>query len=353
MQPTPAQIIKYFKRECTPYEAELVHRYLSAHPEVLEEYVGEKEWRDLAHYSSPKSSRTEKMLGNILLGIERHSEQKVRLINPAIVNALAACLCIAVTILLWVHFNPVSKAKPVPFAAKVTKQLNWRTTINKANHELSVLLDDGSHIVMEPKAAIKYTVPFKRNAREIYLKGVARFYVAKDKSRPFTVYAGPLATTALGTVFKITAKPNSIHTKVRLLSGKVKVVQYQNPEPQSQAVYLLPGKELVFNNKHQSLIVSAFNTNPVKANFAVQAGKTIIKGDTLNFTNQQLPLVINKIEETYNVQIQSRVSLKKYYFTGEFNTRTESLNNVLGTITALNKLHFNLQPDSTYIITKK
>lgn len=352
MQPTPDLIIKFFKRECTPQEAELVHRYLSENPEVMDQYLGEKEWQELTHFKSPEAKRSEKILENILRHIEPERRARVFKLSTRVLSGVAACLCIFATYLLWLHVNPATVVKQAPVMA-AQKPLVWKTTANSSNTVLDITLDDGSRVALNPKSSVRYTVPFKRALRNIHLKGEAKFYVAKDKKRPFTVYAGPLATTALGTVFKITAWPGSSRTKVRLLSGKVKVVQYQHPNPDAQAVYLLPGKELVFNNKKQSLLVSAFDNEPAKPAITIQPGTTLVKGDTLNFVNQQLPLVINKLQETYHVRIESRVNLKKYYFTGDFNRRTEPVTNVLNTITTLNKLRVTMQPDSTFTITKK
>lgn len=352
MQPTPELIYKFFKRECTPQEAELVHRYLSENPSAMDQYLGEAEWQELKHFQSPEANRSEQILQNVLRQVEPQQSAKIFRLNARVLSGIAACLCIFSTYILWLHFNSATAVKQ-PAAVAIQQPLQWKTTTNSSNTVLDITLDDGSRVALNPKSSVRYTVPFKRALRDIKLKGEAKFFVAKDKHRPFTVYAGPLATTALGTVFKITAWPGSQHTKVRLLSGKVKVVQYQHPTPDAQAVYLLPGKELVFNNKKQSLLVSAFGQEPAKPALTLQPGATLVKGDTLNFVNQQLPLVINKLQETYHVRIESRVNLKKYYFTGDFNSRTEPVANVLNTITTLNKLRYTMQPDSTYTITKK
>ncbi|MDT3403583.1 FecR family protein [Mucilaginibacter terrae] len=352
MQPTSQLITKFFKRECTPHEAELVHRYLANNPEAMDQYLGEGEWQELTHFKSPEAGRSAQILKNILSHVEPEPEARVFRLNLRVLSRIAACLCVFATYLLWLHVNPAPVLKNAPVLA-AQKPLIWKTTANRSNTVLNITLDDGSRVALHPKSSVQYTQPFKRARRNIHLKGEAKFYVAKDKKRPFTVYAGPLATTALGTVFNITAWPGGSRTKVRLLSGKVKVVQHQHVNPDAQAVYLLPGKELVFNNKKQSLLVSAFNNEPAKPLITVQPGTTIVKGDSLNFTNQQLPLVINKLQETYHVRIQPGINLKKYYFTGDFNSRTQPITQVLNTITTLNKLNYNIQTDSTFIITKK
>jgi transmembrane sensor len=350
MQPINDLVLKYFKRECTPEEAEQVHEYFTANTDVLNKYLGEQEWTNLTQYKNPEEEKSKIMLNAVLKQIDHEPAVKKLVFNRWFVGGVAACVCLVLTLIFTINLKQQSLAVK-PYAVNKKAVINWQNTVNTGHKVLQIILDDGSRIALAPNAAIKYALPFKAKLRDVYLQGQAKFYVAKDKARPFTVYAGPLATTALGTVFKITAWPKGSFTRVRLISGKVKVVQHQHPNP--QVVYLLPGKELVFNHGSQSLIVSSFNTQPLAPVWPVIAGSTTVKGDTVNFDNQQLPLVMNKLRDYYHVRIESKVNLKKYYFTGEFNTRTDPISNVLSTITSLNKLHYTITPDSTYILSKR
>ncbi len=352
MQPTRDQILKFFKRECTSEEAELIRHYLSEHPLALEEYLSESEWLETNKFSAPDADRSERMLQNILGTIEFLRPQKTVKLNRRWVDGLAACILVACCYFLWMHLNPAKKPVQASIATTDQGSLKWRSTNNQGRLVMHIMLDDGSHVALEPHSTIRYTIPFKREHRDIQLKGQAKFYVAKDKHRPFTVYAGPLATTALGTVFKVTAWPKGKHTKVHLLSGKVKVVQYQLHNANASAVYLLPGKQLVFNNGDRSALVSTYQDRSAKPVITMPPGTTQINGDTLNFRNQQLPLVINELQEAYNIRINTRVRLNKYYFTGEVNSHTETVQSALRTITSLNKLNYVQLPDSTYLITK-
>jgi transmembrane sensor len=351
MQPTRHQIQRFFKRECTPREAEFVHRYLTENPAALEEYLGEKEWQEANDHAAPGSERTERMLHNISKQIAPIAKAKVFRMDVRWINGIAACICLVCFYFLWKHLDHPHKTQPMKVAV-ANAPLQWRTTANVTRSVMHIMLDDGSHVALDPRSVIRYTIPFERDQRDIHLTGEAKFYVAKDKQRPFTVYAGPLATTALGTVFKITAWPKHANTKVRLLSGKVKVVPYQRDHANALAVYLLPGKELVFNNRKGSAQVSAFNDRVAAPAEPVLRSFSEVKGDTLNFVNQQLPLVIDRLQEAYHIRVDTRTRLKKYYFTGQFNSRTESAANVLQTITSLNKLQYVQLSDSTYLITK-
>src|SRR5690348_5936745 len=47
MKITAERIEKFFKKQCTPEEAKEVAAFLKANPELLDEYLNEKEWTDV------------------------------------------------------------------------------------------------------------------------------------------------------------------------------------------------------------------------------------------------------------------------------------------------------------------
>jgi len=136
------------------------------------------------------------------------------------------------------------------------------------------VLADGSRISLDAKT--KITVRFSDTARNIELDhGRARFDVARDAQRPFTVNAGTESITALGTAFdveKIGAK-----VWVTVIQGRV-LVKGANPAITQQApVSLEPGEQFA----------QAANTRPAvtSANLPAvtgwETGQLIFRDDTL------------------------------------------------------------------------
>lgn len=81
-------------------------------------------------------------------------------------------------------------------------------------------LADGSRVILADGAAIE--TRFTRQRRLVILKsGSARFEVAHDGSRPFTVIAGRSETTALGTVFEVDLRKGT--PRIHLVKGLVEV----------------------------------------------------------------------------------------------------------------------------------
>jgi transmembrane sensor len=81
-------------------------------------------------------------------------------------------------------------------------------------------LPDGSRISLVEQA--RATTAFQRDARIVtLLGGKALFAVAKDPSRPFTVIAGDVRVTAIGTSFSVSRRGQRV--EVRVIEGIVAV----------------------------------------------------------------------------------------------------------------------------------
>ncbi len=98
---------------------------------------------------------------------------------------------------------------------------DYRTAIGERR---VVTLADGSRLSLDANSEV--TVRYRAHARALHLlKGQARFDVAHDKSRPFSVVAGNQKVIATGTAFNIDMAGSKI--LVTLIEGHV-VVQDEN-----------------------------------------------------------------------------------------------------------------------------
>lgn len=89
-------------------------------------------------------------------------------------------------------------------------------------------LPDGSVVRLNTNSAVEVSyVATERRVRLV--RGEAYFTVAKDKSRPFWVQAGPLAVRAVGTEFNV--RLGSDRVNVLVTEGKVRVVEDENSGP--------------------------------------------------------------------------------------------------------------------------
>ena len=226
-------------------------------------------------------------------------------------------------------------------------------TVNTTGQPMEVSLQDGSVITLSDKSEISYQEPFITR-RDIALTGEAHFKVAKDATRPFTVYSGALFTTALGTEFSVAAFAKAENIKVRLYEGKVVIRPVDSMDTKWKAdIYLLPGQELVYDNKTMATIVRPFRMNKATvADGNNNSSDTYSKDATwYMFNNQSLAQVFDQLEEMYGVTIiYTKKDIQHMYFIGKFN-KSDSVENVLKQISTLNNLKV-IKKKNQFIITK-
>ena len=119
-----------------------------------------------------------------------------------------------------------------------------------------VRLEDGSQLSLDADTQVE--VRYSRDRRQLVLRqGRARFQVARDPLRPFTVSAGSRTVVATGTEFSVELLSAQVH--VILYEGSVEVLSREadiailptaaGPSPASAAdprdLRLAPGQELV------------------------------------------------------------------------------------------------------------
>jgi transmembrane sensor len=218
--------------------------------------------------------------------------------------------------------------------------------VNENEAVMSVTLKDGSTIQLEKNSSLSYYDSFTNDRRDLSLSGVAVFKVAKDKARPFTVYAGGLATRALGTRFLVnSADPGKI--KIRLMEGKISVSSAKGSDLSMKEVLLTPGQELSFDRISRVYAVGTFVVRPGDmAPRAIPDNKP-----DLVFHKEPLGSVFEKIAHLYKVPLSCRKEdLDGLYFTGTF-LKSDNLNIVLPAICNVNDLLVTKSGDSI-IITK-
>lgn len=336
MKMTEALIQRFINKECSEQEKDAVRQYLAQHPEELERLLTENSWREFETGETVPDEVSSRMLQAIRAQVR--TVQQVRMKWAAAAAVAAAC-----GIALWIWQSDSDKRIPAGMAAATvpvhrSMQPAFHDTINRTNRLLAFSFNDGSQIELAPGSELRYADTFI-TSRDFYLKGEAVFHVAKDPVKPFTVYAGRVATTALGTVFKVIAQPAA--TRVRLLSGKVMV------EPDSllktrgvKTAYLAPGQELNLD------VEKAIATVITPHNQAMPDTVNVI----LTFNNEPLENIFNTLSERYHQKITFREGLLTgMSFTGEFNGGKESLNSFIETTCTLNNLTIHRKNKEIYI----
>jgi ferric-dicitrate binding protein FerR (iron transport regulator) len=289
--------------------------------------------------------------------------------GSSIVRRLLVATAIAASVLLIIavgyNWWGAKKSNTNPVIATVEKNnpasVVVRHEVNTSDKAKRLILSDSSEVVLDPLSEVTWNEPFTNNKRDILLKGRARFSVAKDKTRPFTVFSGQLATTALGTQFTVTAFERDDFITVQLYEGRVVVKPADSIRPRlKNNFYLLPGEELLYSNTQNTARVRRFIDDNSTAKSAAKnehraadqpSLPTGDKGSWYMFNNQPLVQVFKQLSAMYGVDIvYSENDIEKMYFIGKF-SKNDSVGNILKQITGLNNLKVTRQ-HNTYLISR-
>ncbi|MEN7547733.1 FecR domain-containing protein [Rapidithrix thailandica] len=206
----------------------------------------------------------------------------------------------------------------------------------EAGQKRTLKLGDGSRIVLNAGSGVSFVKGFSADKREVTLEGEAFFEVAHDSTRPFTVYAQGIATTALGTSFNVNAYSNQ-ELKVALTSGKVSVKHTQLKSVEE--LILEPGELANFTAEKQTITKSTFHPKLETA---------WVEG-VIYFENSSLEHMEKTLERWYGVEIDLvNKPGKPIYVRGEF--KRQSLENVLTSLSYSCGFRFSIDHSNVKVI---
>ena len=212
---------------------------------------------------------------------------------------------------------------------------------------MRVRLSDSSVATLYPGSSLQYLPVFEESKRDLYLKGKAQFKVTKNTLRPFTVYAGGIATTVLGTRFLVTEHPNK-KVSVMLMEGRVRVWSQQTADS-NRSVILNPGDEVAvtvgqFSNYSLMHNTGGNRENALGETTAITNTEPDDSTNTLVFKNNKLKDVFKKIEEKFGVTINDEKAqgINEKIFTGKF-LEGDSLDFIARTICNFYDLQYRIE----------
>lgn len=241
------------------------------------------------------------VLGNVLGGT--YSNRHVRSV-PAVRRALwvkvaAAIAVLAVASVSWWYLSH-REATPV-----------YVVKANPAGARSSLRLADGTQVNLNAMSSLRFPETFDAQARPVALSGEAYFEVAHDSQRPFQVHIGNLIVTALGTAFNIKAFEEDENMSVSLVTGKVRVQQYQDGQAIQETI-LTPGQKVTVDK-----VTHTFRQS------AIHPDEYAWKRNLLVFESADLAAFIQSIERWYGITVQLQGTPQdNWSFTGRFENQT-------------------------------
>lgn len=344
-------IERFFNKDCTPAEACEVVKYLNEHPGMLDKYLGPADWNNTAPVQMDEAF-WENMWREIRIK-RKPSARKLWLKRIAATAAIILVVIVGYRALYpdAVHFKADSKK------SKVTSS-EQKLRLNTTDKAVTIDLPDSSSVILSPGSVITYQEPFHDKKRNVQLEGEARFRVKQETKRPFTVYAGGLATTALGTDFTIDTRSSGGNSvRVKLHTGKVVVTQAAVAKKSwTEDVYLYPGQQLEYNASRSTARVSRFNEEkklPVQKVLSDKKDpQPVDVAGKLRFTGAPLSEAIPKIESFFRVRITfDSAELSDKNFTGTI-SKSDSPDIILKVIAQMNELELRKE-DGRFILKKQ
>jgi transmembrane sensor len=297
--------------------------------------------------------KAQETLTRVLDSIDKKEQKKARVvaIRPRVMWYAAAA--IALLIGLAVAFNQQhGKANAgKTLAENAQEPAQQRVVSNSTGHNKEMVLADQTIVTIYPGSSIGYYEPFANNRRDISLTGKALFRVAKDAKRPFTVYAGGMATTALGTAFTVsTLIENKV--EVQLFEGRVVVKPIDTIAFNVSDVYLTAGQmATATKDARQMAVTTIIGHKKLPHPAPLGAPAKTVDTAPLEFTNEPLANVFEQLKNRYGATIVYRKSdITALYFTGNA-LKTDSLKTILSIIANMNGLVYSVE-EGKHLIKK-
>jgi len=348
-----AQLIeKFFRNECTSDERELVCAYLKDHPEAVNDFLSVEMWEEFQTSQILDREISERIHANVHHRLFHRRRIVKRIVKLGVAASLILCFGLA-----WMggwfknHHSVTDTSAPATVST-----FSWIESRNTSKSDSVIKLSDGTVAIMKSGSSIRYREPFIwNNRRDVTMEGSVSFHVAKNKLKPFTVFAGDIATTALGTFFTVDYRPGRKTIIVTLKEGKVVVRSSDTLHKKLEKDYfLMPGDQLFYNR--ETLVANLIHSQ--EKNVLVKAGNIKVqynenkKPDWYTFNGTKLSEVFDQLSEYYQVDIYYYPSdVRDKYFAARME-RTDSLDSILNDIALLYHLTIN-KKNGGYLIKKK
>lgn len=182
----------------------------------------------------------------------------------------------------------------------LTDTVVYHTLIVPRGEMQSVILSDGSRVVVNAMSMLKYPVVFPDSTREVYVEGEAKFEVARDGGRSFVVSGKDFQVDVLGTVFNVMSYDEEPVSLVTLLEGKVRA------SSGDRTVILKPGEQVSITPDHDTRVSE------------VDAEAVVAWVDKkINFDAERLDAVMRKLCRWYDVRVLYETpAMRERRFTG-------------------------------------
>ena len=178
---------------------------------------------------------------------------------------------------------------------------------NDTDKPMTIILSDGSSVVLLPGSILEYSTEEHSKRREVRLVGRAFFEIVKNREKPFFVYTDEVATKVLGTSFLIDAPADREEMKIEVKTGQVAVFPLsRHPSEAERAAADESELRGLLVGKDEKVAVSRLNGKPIK--IVETPARTVaakdISEEAFVFDETPVSEVFEALELAYNVEIK-------------------------------------------------
>ena len=206
-------------------------------------------------------------------------------------------------------------------------QIAWQQFTVPNGQRTQVILSDGSKVWINAGTTLQYPSDFGIQNRQVILNGEASFNVTPSDI-PFTVTAGELEITVLGTHFNVRNYPTDGYVETALFEGSVKL-----HTPRNEWI-MKPGEAVRYWKEQQTADIKQMPD--VAEKFAWNNNHLIIN-------SERLEDIARTLERRYDVRITiTSDELKEERYTGKF-VYDETIQQVLKVISLTTRLQYKFE----------
>jgi ferric-dicitrate binding protein FerR (iron transport regulator) len=306
---------RYVENDCTEEERKLVEQWyeLLGDEEGIDATLPPEEIKESLERLWPKIQQH-----TLVAETNRPVSSPVKIMPVWVRWLSAAVITGGIVIAAWLYLNGNEK-QTVPRRENIA---GLHKIKNDKLFNDTVHLPDGSLVILEPNAIVRYNDHFTGPKREVYLEGNAFFKVTRNTRSPFYVYSKNIVAQVLGTSFFVKANPLAHNIEVSVQTGKVAVYEYgretvqERKNDESSGVILKPNQRVIYSNTDHH-----FRTTLVDIPLPVIAEKNAEERITqLNFVFDETPMarVLSYLEQAYHIElVLDNESLAKCLFSGD------------------------------------
>lgn len=241
---------------------------------------------------------------------------------------VAAILLVCLTVAYFI--NEKTQPGPVP---KIASGQFLQTRQTPKAQKSTILLSDGTKVIMNADTRLRFPKEFSGNTREVYLTGEAFFDVAHKDHQPFIIHTDKINIKVLGTEFNVKSYPGDSSTETTLIHGLIEVTLNDRPDDR---IILKPKEKLIVSGSTEKKTSSQIEKLPQghsaellisNLHYIPDSDSAVVEtswiDNKLVFQDESFAKLAEELGRKYDVDIRfSNNAIKNYRFTGVFEKET-------------------------------